>query len=62
MSKFVLEIELGNSGMEYASQLSKALEKVADRIYDNDYDPDAEAVRGIMDENGNTVGSWRFEK
>ncbi len=62
--KFILEIELGNEAMKTGMDIATALERVASRFHNN-Y-PFAEdlpgLVRGIMDANGNTVGSWKIEE
>jgi intein-encoded DNA endonuclease-like protein len=62
MSKFTLEIELGNDALMNATQLAKALEKVSFRVMKVQYNLEEEYVRGIMDENGNTVGSWKISQ
>lgn len=62
--RFTLNIDLDNAGMTYSTQVAGALRKVADRIESNQYvetceDNGGELItRGIMDENGNTCGSW----
>jgi hypothetical protein len=60
MSKFTLEIDLGNDAMCLASQLANALQKVSYRIMNAGYDLEEEYVRGILDDNGNSVGSWKI--
>jgi len=62
--KFTLEIELGNDGMCTSSHVSAALNTVAKRIRANDYVRSVgsdEVTRGIMDVNGNSVGSWTLK-
>ena len=61
MSKFVLEIELGNDAMQDCQQIAGALIKVAGRLIKNQYDLNEDIVRGIVDENGNSVGFWKLE-
>jgi hypothetical protein len=61
MSRFVLEIDLGNEMMSDSKDVATALRQVALRIERNQYAMDEELVRGIMDENGNTCGSWRID-
>ncbi len=61
MAKFTLEIELGNDAMNSASDIAGALIKVAKRIEMNNYSVESSIVRGIMDENGNSVGSWEID-
>lgn len=57
--KFTLNIELGNDMMESSLHVSNALREVADRLTDKDYPLDRPVgPRGIMDANGNLVGSW----
>jgi hypothetical protein len=63
--RFTLEIELGNDGMSTSSHLAAALNTVAKRIRANDYvrsiDSGDEVTRGVMDVNGNSVGSWTLK-
>ncbi len=61
MARFTLEIETGNDAMQNSEQLAEALRKVSNRIKTHAYSLEEELLRGIMDENGNTVGSWRIE-
>lgn len=60
---FYVEIECGNDAMQTSKQVAEALRVVADRVEDNDYCEVAsdDLVRGIKDENGNTVGSFGFK-
>ena len=60
--KFSLEIEFGNDAVLTSYDLAELLSKVASRIKKNKYPLDKEEVRGIMDYNGNSVGSWEIER
>jgi hypothetical protein len=51
--KFVLTIEMGNAAMSDANDVAEALRELADHLQDD-------SAGGIRDENGNTVGSWKF--
>lgn len=62
MSKFILEIELGNDAMRVNADVVSALRRVANRIEMNEYSMEEDIVRGIVDANGNTVGEFRVEK
>ena len=57
--KFVLEIELGNEGMQSGEQVAGAIRRVATKI-DSPFDNwEMEGDQGIIrDINGNTVGKW----
>jgi hypothetical protein len=61
MATFTLEIELGNDMMSDSKDVATALRQVALRIERNQYDMGEPLVRAIMDENGNSVGSWKIE-
>ncbi len=50
---FRLEIELGNDAMSAGPDVAAALRKIADRI-----ENDLEARGKIVDDNGNTVGTY----
>lgn len=54
--KFKLEIELGNAAMQTRRQVAGALRRLAEEI-DRNKDKGS-----ILDLNGNTVGTWSFEK
>ena len=68
MSKvFFLRIEMGNDAMQSSIDIANALCSVAGSIVDNSYveqvneeDSDSEIIRGIRDENGNTVGEFKI--
>jgi hypothetical protein len=60
--KFSLEIEFGNDDVLTSYDLAELLSKVAARIKKTEYPLDEEIVRGIMDYNGNSVGSWKIER
>ncbi len=51
--RFELKIDLGNDAMQGGPDVARALRKVADRIED-----DLEARGKILDDNGNTVGTY----
>lgn len=58
---FALTIRLANAAMQTSSDVAEALRKAADQV-----DEHADTLigwhgmsRGILDDNGNTVGSWR---
>lgn len=64
--KFYLEIEVENDAMQSLSEVADALVDVASKlrgIEEEDEEVEMEDIEGasIMDENGNTVGSWWFE-
>lgn len=51
-----ISIELGNDAMQTPAQAADALRTVADRIENN-------TLSGVVvDDNGNTVGHWNFER
>lgn len=58
-TKLVLEIELGNDAMRLPAHVAAALAKVAKQA------PHIIICKGmttkIMDENGNTVGTWGYK-
>lgn len=54
--KLKLEIELGNDSMKTGSDLAAALVKVADRLAGSRLNNNP--GQKILDENGNSVGSW----
>jgi hypothetical protein len=53
MSKFILEINLGNDAMHDVCDIRKALETAAREVQENPY-----LCGSIRDANGNKVGSW----
>ena len=62
--KFVLEIDLDNDAMQSSHALAGAISDLAERIAISGYVESVkdEIVRGVKDENGNTVGSWKICK
>jgi hypothetical protein len=58
--KFLLEVELGSSGLETSLDLSNLLAKVAMRLAHGHYDLTQEMDKGVMDCNGNSCGSWHL--
>ena len=58
--KFVMEVELGNDGLQSSLDLSNVLAKVAMRLAHGHYDLTQEMDKGVMDCHGNTVGSWHL--
>ena len=61
--KFVVEIELGNDAMRTGRHLGEALADLAGHIRHDigAREPSFRDEGSIRDENGNKVGSWRFE-
>jgi len=59
MSKFVLEIELGNSGMLTRTHVAEKLRQVSKDIIKVLPDSRSALIRDI---NGNRVGKWEFKK
>jgi DUF917 family protein len=57
-SKFALTIDLGNAAMDSRSDIAAALTKVAKQI--TNVAMSKGIVVKIMDENGNSVGSWSY--
>jgi hypothetical protein len=53
--EFTMSISSGNSGMQSAADVARALRQVADRLDAGDADTYPHGVRDI---NGNTVGTW----
>lgn len=53
---FKLEIELGNDAMQDREDVASALRKAAEKI-----EQTSAALGRIIDENGNTVGTWDFD-
>lgn len=56
--EFTLRIELGNDAMSTIANVANALMRVSRRIVMNEYSLDESMTRGIIDDNGNTVGEW----
>lgn len=57
--KFTLELDLGSDAMRTGEDVAAALAKVANLI--GPWNPLFPGGRKILDENGNSVGSWEFE-
>lgn len=57
--KFTLEIEIAGDAMRTSENVADALAKVADLI--RPWGILFPGGRKILDENGNSVGSWEFE-
>ena len=58
-----VRISLGNDAMQTSQDVALALRKIAKRIEDNGYLEDEEIeslTRGVMDQNGQSVGEWGF--
>lgn len=67
-----LEIRVGNDGMQSSADVARVLESIASRIRDNtyvetvaelskpssDYGPGYQLTRGIVDNQGNSVGEF----
>lgn len=57
--KFTIEIEIGNSAMMRPHHVAAAVEKISKQL------PHVIMLKGqtvkIQDENGNTVGFWKYE-
>jgi hypothetical protein len=51
---FNLTIDGGNDAMQTGDDVAAALRTIADKIAAGDW------TGGVRDENGNTVGDWRF--
>jgi hypothetical protein len=58
MSKFTLEVELGNAAMRTAADVARALRQAAERVEKYLGSP---VNMVIKDDNGNKVGTWRIE-
>ena len=58
-NKLVLEIELGNDAMRLPAHVADALSKVAKQA--QHVIMSKGMTTKIMDENGNTVGSWGYK-
>jgi hypothetical protein len=61
MTKFKLEIDLGNDEMRTGEHIAQALRNVAVALEELPGRPEPEETTGIYDINGNTVGYWKFE-
>ena len=59
--RFKLDIELGNDAMKTAFAVSTALVQVANKLRKLRSTTPGTSAK-IMDENGNSVGSWEFYK
>lgn len=63
--EFVLKIKLGNDAMQTGADIRKALDRVSKSLLVNLLDhediTERNGKRAILDENGNTVGSWEFK-
>jgi hypothetical protein len=59
-----VRISLGNDAMMTSHHVAQALRAIAKRLEDNEYleysKEARELVRGVMDNNGQTVGEWGF--
>ena len=55
--KFTINIELGNDAMRTRKAVSRILAIISDNILQTTSDEGR-----IRDTNGNTVGTWKFEK
>jgi hypothetical protein len=59
VTKFILEIEIGNEAMKSPANIAKALEAAAKQV------PHVIPLKGgstkIRDDNGNTVGAWSYK-
>lgn len=60
--KFTLTIELGNDKMRTRNHISDALKTVASQIDARPYKKMEGDEARIRDDNGNTVGEWKFEE
>lgn len=58
MAQFTLKIKLGNDAMITGYDIAGALRNIADKINDNEDMRGFSGAKRIMDNNGNTVGSW----
>ena len=59
--RFKLKIDLGNDAMLTYDDLAMALHRVADKLKDHYGVAMGEAEGAVIDENGNSVGRWRFD-
>jgi hypothetical protein len=58
--RFVLQIEIGNDAMQTWSEIRRAVHKAVDRFAGSGFDPETDELGNkILDDNGNTVGSWK---
>lgn len=62
MTKFLLEIELGNEAMNTPFDVQHALVAVANKVRALSGSDWQEESGKIFDLNGNCVGSWKFEE
>ena len=62
--KFTLEIELGNDAMQTGRDVAEDLIEAARKVHKEHGNGKVklEDNRKVMDKNGNSVGTWRFEK
>jgi len=60
MSKFTLEIDLANAGMQTPVDVADALKKVSDRLMG--WSDDSDDSGSIRDANGNAVGHWKLDR
>jgi hypothetical protein len=58
MSKFILEIELGNDAMRSGYDIAEALGRVSTRIYNTGLNPTKPSIGDVRDINGNVVGKY----
>jgi hypothetical protein len=56
--KFTLEIELGNDAMQTRADIEAALRKLGQNLRHMSEPPEHGDEGGIMDDNGNKVGTW----
>jgi len=57
-NKFTLEIDLGNDAMQTPGDIGRLLVKIGNRFRDDQDGPDVRDSGKLMDENGNSVGTW----
>jgi len=60
---FLLQIRMGNAAMLSSADVARSLREVAERVERHAFTVSTHATRAnqpIRDENGDTVGSWRY--
>ena len=58
--KFYFEVELGDDAMQTHEDVARAMEKTAEKVRSYAEPPSSGKYGRVMDENGNSVGSFGF--
>lgn len=61
---FILDIRMGNAGMQDGLDIATALRDIADRLAPDGYGsaPDIDESHDVLDTNGQKVGTWTYKE